>query len=668
MKAVGIDVGGTFTDGVLLTERSLFRAKVPTNAKAPEESLLDVLAQLGVAPADPELLVHGTTLVTNLILERSGCVVGVITTAGFRDVLEIQRSYRRDLYDLRWQKPAPLVPRDMRLEVQERTASDGGILLEPSRDEVLEAAADLLRRGAEAIAVCLFNSYVNEHNERLIAVWLGEAHPELPVSLSSRVDPQAREYERFSTTVINAYATPAVQEYLRRIQQVVRPDVFLMHSGGGVLTPPAVAERPVRLALSGPAAGVIGALHLGAALDEGNLITFDMGGTSTDVSVIVDGSAQRASEMEVTWGIPLRGASLDIQTVGAGGGSIAHKDAGGALVVGPRSAGARPGPACYAQGGVQPTVTDANLMLGLVNPGNFLGGRMPLDPRASERVVAELGQEFGVSALEMALGIHKVVNASMAQLMRETTVKKGIDPRDFVMVSYGGAGGQHAYGVAEIVGCPEILFPRLSSTFSAHGLVQADVQTTEAQSYLQPLADVRLDALQAEFEDLEEKARAALFVADGEACRSIRRMAMRYAGQSHDVLVDVPAWGDLEELYTRFEDLHEQLYGTRLGDLAEVVSISVTVGKVRESSAAGRLALETADPGQLPPPKLREVGLFGQVVPVYDADSISPGMVVTGPALVEETDTTVVIPAGSQLSVERDGTFRLRMPTRSDDA
>jgi N-methylhydantoinase A len=666
MMRVGIDIGGTFTDGVIFDPDGhvIRHEKASSTPDDPIRGLVEVLRKLGVEAERPELFVHGTTLVTNLILQRTGGRVGLITTRGFRDVLEIQRSYRPEPLNLMWVKPEPLVPRDMRAEVGERTLASGAVLSPPNRDEVIGVASDLVGAGAEALAVCFLNSFANPANERLIQSWLKEALPDVPVSISSDVDPQIREYERVSTTTINAYAIPEMRAYLRNLRHALKREVLLMHSGGGVLPAAAVAERPVKLVQSGPAAGVIAAQRLGRRLGRENLITFDMGGTSTDVSVIVGGQLERAAETEITWGIPLRAESLEIRSIGAGGGSIAYRDEGNALKVGPRSAGAQPGPVCYGWGGEEPTVTDANLLLGLLHPERFLGGHMQVDVDAARKALAELSDHFGLGALDTAAGIHAMVNASMAQLIREMTVNKGRDPREFTLVSFGGAGGQHSYGVAELVGCSQVLFPRHAGAFSALGLVQAELQTSEAQSLLVELASTSMDVLNRVFAEMEDRSRGNFDLAGGTPVGRSRRAMIRYVGQTHEVMVDIEPDDSPDSIYERFEDTHHALFGTRLDDPAELVSLHITLAIPGSDTADP--AQERTESAPVQPIEQRDLALFGEVVPVYDGDAFRGGERLKGPALIEEQDTVIVVPPGSFFTYDdRIGVYALRLEERA---
>jgi N-methylhydantoinase A len=662
MKRVGIDIGGTFTDLVVFDEASgtIERTKTPTTPHAPEEGFLNALAQQGLDIDHVSHFLHGTTLVTNLIIERAGAKVGLITTRGFRDVLEIQRSYKRDIYDLQWDKPKAFVPRYLRLEIDERVDHHGNVLKPVDEEETRAVVRQLLAEGADALAVCLFNAYANPENERAVAAVVREVVPEIYLSLSSEVDPRIREYERVSTTTLNSYAMPRMQRYMGRLERALegRKAIKYMHSGGGVI-PGAVAERfPVQLVYSGPAAGVQAGRFLAAALDSPSICTMDMGGTSFDVCLIRDREPDMRDTIEVEWGIPARTQSIDIHSIGAGGGSIVWLDAGGALRVGPQSAGADPGPACYGRGGTAPTVTDANLVLGLLNPDGLLGGRLPLERDQAEAALRPIADHFNLGVTEAAHGVYRIVNASMAEAIREVTVKRGVDPRDFVVVSFGGAGGQHAADIAHEMEIAGVVFPRNASTLSAFGLLTADLKNTAARSLMVPLVQVAADRLQADFAALEADGRSFLRGEEGTITRvyAHRWADIRYIGQSHEVAVPVDSGAaDPAALYERFERLHEQLYGTRLGDPAEVVNIRVTV-----TGEVSRLEMPRFAPSEVrtDPLATRQTAFFDRPLPVYWRDGLPPGWATDQPSLIEEVDSVIFIPGGSA-RVDDFGNLRL---------
>ena len=444
MKRVAVDIGGTFTDIVVYDEetKTTSRGKTFTVPAAPEEGFFRALSEQGIRAEEISYLVHGTTLVANLIVERKGARVGLITTLGFRDVLEIQRSYRQALYDLQWEKPGPLVPRDLRLEVNERIDAKGHVLVPLDEGELRDRIAELLFHGVQSIAVCFLNAYANSSHEESAARIIGDIAPELPVSISSRVDSMIREYERVSTTVLNAYAVPRMGQYVRILDDAVASErsVLYMHSGGGVIPSKAAQNYPVRLINSGPAAGSLAGGFFARQLGLGSVCTMDMGGTSCDVCVVRDGQPGFRDTCEVAWGIPARTQSIDIQVIGAGGGSLAYVDSGGTLRVGPESAGSEPGPACYGRGGVQPTVTDANLMLGILNPKALLAGEVKLDAGKAQEAIARLARELDADVASVAMGIYMIASTNMSQAIRKITVENGLDPREFTLIAFGGAG------------------------------------------------------------------------------------------------------------------------------------------------------------------------------------------------------------------------------------
>jgi N-methylhydantoinase A len=662
MKRIGIDIGGTFTDIVVFDEESgsVERSKTPTTPHAPEEGFLRALADQRVTIDEVSYFMHATTLVTNLIIERAGAKVGLITTKGFRDVLEIQRSYRKALYDLQWDKPEPFVPRYLRLEVEERVAPDGEVLKAVDPAEARTAVKQLLAEGVDALAVCLFNAYANPVNERAIKAVISELTPDTYLSLSSEVDPRIREYERVSTTVLNSYVMPRVHRYVDRLSRALeqRKDIKYMHSGGGVV-PGQIAQRfPIQLAYSGPAAGALAGRFLATALGVRNVCTMDMGGTSCDICLIRNGEPEMKDTIDVEWGIPARTQSIDINSIGAGGGSIIWIDPGGALRVGPQSAGADPGPVCYGRGGTLPTVTDANLVLGILNPGGLLGGRLGIDRRKAEAALRPIAEYYGTSVDEAAKGVYRIVNANMAQAIREVTVKRGVDPRDFTLVPFGGAGGQHAADVAREMGINVALFPRNAAALSAFGLLTADLKNTMTKSLMVKLKQTSRDRLERDFANLEADGRAFLHGEEHAVAHvyTERWADVRYIGQSHEVPVPVePGDADPEIIYGRFEHLHERLYGTKLSDPAEIVNIRVTVtGNVKQL----RLPPFRPQEIQTAPIAHRQTAFFDEPLPVYWRDGLPPGWECDHPCLIEEVDSVLLL-SGGNVTVDNYGNARL---------
>jgi N-methylhydantoinase A len=650
VKRVGVDIGGTFTDLVVLDEETgdLERIKTLTTPRSPEDGFLKAVADVKLRLDDVSHFLHGTTLVTNLIIERTGAKLGLITTQGFRDVLEIQRSYRPDLYDLQWDKPKALVPRHLRLTVNERVGPDGAIIEEVDVKQAREVVRQLLDEGVEAICVCLLNAYANPANEQKIGEVVQELAPNIALSLSSEVDPRIREYERVSTTVLNAYSMPRMHLYMSRLERALgrNEGIKYMHSGGGVI-PSAIAERfPIQLLYSGPAAGVLAGRFIASTAGMSNLCTMDMGGTSLDVCLIRDGEPDSRDTIEVEWGIPARTQSIDIHSIGAGGGSIISLDSGGALRIGPESAGSDPGPACYGRGGVRPTVTDANLILGIINPKGLLGGKLQLDRQRGDAALRPIAEKFGITIQEAAAGVYRIVTANLAEAIREITVKRGTDPRDFTLVAFGGAGGQHAAAVAGEMEMKGAIFPRNASTFSAFGLLTANLKNSSAQSLMVPLDQASERSIEDDFRKLESNARAFLDKsANGiERVYADRWADVRYLGQSHEVAVPVdPTRVDLNAMFSDFERLHERLYGTKLGDAAEIVNIRVTItGQVTQLKAQPfqPAVVNTNRTGE------RLTGFSKKPAPIFWRDGLPPGWRHEGTCLIEEVDSVVYIPDG----------------------
>lgn len=662
MKRVGVDIGGTFTDLVVFDEVTgvLERAKTLTTPHAPEDGFLKAVADIKINSDEVSHFLHGTTLVTNLIIERSGAKLALITTNGFRDVLEIQRSYRDDLYNLQWDKPKALVPRHLRLTIAERVTADGTVLRSVDPDETREVVQRLLDESVEAIAVCLINAYANPANEVAVGRIIQEMAPRLALSLSSEVDPRIREYERVSTTVLNAYSMPRMHRYMSRLDQALKraDGIKYMHSGGGVI-PSATAERfPIQLLYSGPAGGVLAGRFLASTLGEANICTIDMGGTSLDVCLIRDGEPDMRDTIEVEWGIPARTQSIDIHSIGAGGGSIVSLDAGGALRIGPESAGSDPGPACYGRGGAKPTVTDANLILGILNPEGLLGGRLRLDFERAAQAFSDIASSFNVSVEGAAAGVYRIVTANVAEAIREVTVKRGTDPRDFTLVAFGGAGGQHAAAVAREMEMKGAIFPRNASTFSAFGLLTADLKNTLAKSLMVPLTRISAEAIDVDFRQLVDRARRFLDDSESglERIYTDRWADIRYVGQSHEVAVPIGSGRvDLNAIYADFERLHQRLYGTKLGDAAEIVNIRVTVvGQVPKLKAKAFVPTEVS----ITPIGERRTAFSERPVPIFWRDGLPSGWRHDGACLIEEVDSVIYIPEG-QVNIDEYGSIRL---------
>jgi N-methylhydantoinase A len=674
---LGIDVGGTFTDLVLYDGDSgtLAVEKVPTVPADPSQGILDgvrkILAGAGIAPAAVDYLAHGTTVATNTLLQRNGARTALVTTRGFRDLLEIARQRRPSLYDLHAPKPAPLVPRALRREVTERVMADGTIRTVLDLDEVDRALDDLTGDGIEALAVCFLYSFLRPEHERAVVERARLRFPAVPISASHEVLPEFREYERLSTTVANAYLTPRMAAYVRAFRQRVenlgiRVAPYINQSNGGTISVEEAARAPVRTVLSGPSAGVAGAAWLATRAGLPSIATFDMGGTSTDVSFVEGGMPRLAFEREIA-GVPLRVPALDIHTVGAGGGSIAWRDSGGALKVGPASAGADPGPVCYGRGGTEATVTDANLLLGRLSPLGLLGGAVPLDVDGARRSLASLGDALGLSPLDTAVGILTVVNANMAHAMRKVTVERGVDPARLALLAFGGAGPLHAAELARELGIPTVVVPPSPGLLCALGLLVEDLRMDLVRTWIALLEPAVLAPLGGVFTELEREATGWL---DRERVprgrRSLARMLdMRYAGQNYELLVPVPeeTWRggerSIEPLRRKFLESHETVYGFAAADEPiQIVNARLVARGVPEPPEIRREKAGSADPTEALRGERRiwvdaERGFVD--APVYDRARLRAGHRVSGPAILDQFDSTTVLLAGQRGEVDELG-------------
>ena len=653
---VAADVGGTFTDVLAVGADGRVRlTKVLSTPPDYDRAVVEAVRRL----AGPELeeVVHGTTVATNAVLERRGARTALVTTEGFRDVLELRRMRMPHLYDYFWTKPPPLVPRHLRFEVAERMAADGSVL-RPLDEEGARALAERLREaGVEAVAVCLLHAHLHPAHERRLGELLREALPGVPVSLSSEVLREQQEYERTATTVVNAYVRPLMERYLDRIAAGVAAPLTIMQSSGGVTSAAEAARRPVYALESGPAAGVVAAAALARALGHANAIAFDMGGTTAKASLIEGGAVSRSQEYEVGAALSagsrlLRGSgeliripTIDVAEVGAGGGSLAWVDEAGGLHVGPRSAGADPGPACYGRGGLEPTVTDANVVLGYVPDGPLASGDLAVDRGLAEAALARLGERLGLTALETARGVHELANAAMMRALRAVSTEKGRDPADFALVAYGGSGPVHACALAAELGARTAVVPPLAGLFSAAGLLAA---RPERHGVRHCRVSAR-DGDPAELRRLDAELRAELAGGGGEVAEWRRLADVRYRGQSWSVPVELPGELDaaaLAALVERFEAEHERLYGTRLepGSPVDVRALRVVaLGPEREAFSPARAC-------ESPPRAPARAADFGPghgtvEAPVRTRAELAGGP-VAGPLLLDEYDTTVVVPPG----------------------
>ena len=665
---IGIDVGGTFTDLVAIDEHGATAfAKSPSTPQDQSMGVLAGLEQLarslglsrGEMLARSRRIVHGATVATNALLERKGARVALLTTQGHRDVLEMREGLKDNRYDLRSPPPEPLVPRSLRLGVRERLRADGSVLT-PLDEASLDAAIETIRQsGATSVAICYLHAYRNPAHEIATEQRLRRALPDVFVSRSSDVLPQIKEFERVSTTVVNAYVGPAVHRYLTKLEirlgeEGFAGSLFVILSHGGMAPVAEAARLAAATVLSGPAGGVAGARRSAALLGVEDLIPFDMGGTSTDISLIVAGQAQLSAERGLA-GERIALRSLDIASIGAGGGSIARVDATG-FHVGPESAGAVPGPACYGQGGTQATVTDANLLLGYLDADNFLGGARRLERAASEAAVERVAAALKLAREETAAGIFRLINLKMADGIRLMTLRRGVDPRRFALLSFGGAAGLHAVEVARELDISRVIIPTMASVLSAWGMLATDLRYEASRTHIGEQAVMDDAAVRRIFGDLEERASARLTSWFDGPLRIERSAEMRYGEQIFeiDVPLDALDWRapDLvSRIHDEFHRRHEELYTYASRD-QEVVFVNARVAAVGAVSAAATLAAHPAGAAQ-PKPKGARKAWFGEwrETQVFDIATLAPGAALTGPAILEAETTTVVVNAGDRVSV-----------------
>ncbi|MFC6872261.1 hydantoinase/oxoprolinase family protein [Halobellus marinus] len=660
---LGADVGGTFTDVVLATDDGLVTAKVPSTddqSVGVMNGVRKACKSAEIDPADVDEFTHAMTVSVNALLERSGAKTALVTTAGFRDVLEIGRQDRPDLYDLDATRPEPLVPRRRRFEIGER-ATPEGVTETVDEDAVREVAAEIRECDAESVAVSLLHAYADAENERRVAEILG-SELDVSVSASHEVLAEFREYERTSTTVVDAYVTPKIDSYLGRLSERAAeaglPKPLVMQANGGIAAIDTVREHAVTTTMSGPAAGVVGASESAADLpkerDLRGLVTFDMGGTSSDVSLVRDGEAERTTDAELA-GQPVRTPMVDVTTVGAGGGSIAWVDSGGALRVGPRSAGADPGPACYGMGGTEPTVTDANLVLGYIGERTELGGELSLDVAAAHDALAELAAEAGLDGpVAAARGVYRVANANMARAIRSVTVERGHDPREFGLVAFGGAGPMHAGALAADLGIGTVVVPRACGVLSAYGLLAADEKHDAVRTHRVALDDAEPGRIDEYYAELES---AVLADVRNPAAARVRRQAdLRYTGQSFELTVDVGDSFDPTAVADRFHETHESTYGYRMDDAVDLVNLRVSASVPRKGPAVASAASGDSHPGTR---EARFEDGARYETPVYDRPGLAAGRTIGGPAVIEGTESTVVVPPAWEATVRPDGSLLL---------
>ena len=645
---LGVDVGGTFTDVVVLSGGRLITAKVPSTPSDQSEGVMAGFEAAELGAGEVAAFAHGMTVATNALLERRGARLALVTTEGFRDVIEIGRQNRPSLYDLTRDRPPALVPRELRFTVRERMGPDGELVA--LDEDSLARVVDAVREAeVEAVAVCLLFAFLHPEHERRVGEALRSALDGVHVSLSSEVLPEFREFERFATTAADAYLAPRLSAYLRRLAErsdaAGLPTPLVMQSSGGVIDLDAAARQAAACVLSGPAGGVVGAAYAAAASGFDDVLTFDMGGTSTDVAPVIGGAAQTTTDSVVA-GVPLKLPMVDVHTVSAGGGSIAWADAGGALRVGPHSAGAEPGPAAYGTGGEDATVTDANLFLGYLQDGATLGGEVVLRRELAERALERLGAQLGLDTLQAALGIVRVANAEMTRALRVISVERGLDPRDFALVAFGGAGAMHACALADELGMRTIVVPKAAGVLSALGLAISDVRRDYVEALLGEPDAARLEDA---FGDLEARASEDL-----DEPKLARAADLRYRGQSFELTVDAD---DLDALEARFHEAHEQRYGYRM----EEEPVELVNARVVATVAVDKPALKEEPSESDGRAGRRRASFEGEwvEVDVFDRTRMGAGSEVSGPALVEFPEATCVVAAGWAGRVDEAGSLVL---------
>jgi len=677
---LGVDIGGTFTDVVLEKGGESFSTKVLTTYAAPENAIIDGMHQVcikaGVTPADLTQIIHGTTLATNALIERRGAKTALITTQGFRDVIEMRTESRFEQYDLNLNLPEPLLPRQMRYTVSERVDATGAVLVPLDRAEV-EALADRIAEGGyDSVAVGLIHSYLNDAHERLIREVLEERLPGVMVSISSEVSPQMREYERFNTVVANAYIKPLMKSYLGRLEgrlqeEGVSCNIFLMHSGGGIISIESAAEFPVRLVESGPAGGAVFAANIAARYGLDKVLSFDMGGTTAKICLIKNQTPKTSRVFEVARtyrfkkgsGMPISIPVIDMVEIGAGGGSLAHVDAMRQIRVGPESAGSEPGPACYGRGGEKPAVTDADLVLGKLDPDNFAGGSIRLDTTGSEGALQNvIGKELDMDAATAAFGLAEVVDENMANAARVHAVENGEDLSDYTMIAFGGAAPLHAGRLCEKLGVERLLVPPGAGVGSAIGFLRAPFSFEANRSVYMKLSDFDADRIKTLLAELQEEATGFVRNCDaGAEILSEYKVYMRYSGQGWEIPIVLDEADALNPNAVRFEALFEADYAKLFGRTVEGLDIEITVWSVNATTPPEAVA-RTAEQS---PGTAADVALirrmFDPALAEYcDADVVlraqmAPGQTAQGPAAITEDETTIILPASRRAICQPDG-------------
>lgn len=659
---VAIDVGGTFTDVVKLTpsDGTLRFEKVATTPSAPTEGVLAAFAKAEAAMPDVTMFNHGTTLGLNALLTRTGARIAIVSTRGFRDVYLLGRTDRKVMYDLRYKKPKALVERWDTFEVDERSYADGSVARPLYEDSARAVARRIAEEGYEAVAVTFLHSYANPEHERRMREILLEEAPDTAVTLSHELAREYREYERTSTAVLDAYIKPIVRGYLGMLETELADDGFtgrflMSRSGGGAMTVTAAREQPVNLILSGPAGGVIGAAAFSKLIDTPNLITIDMGGTSLDASLVLDHQPLQYHGAEFE-GLPITTSSLNIQTIGAGGGSLAYLDAAGALQVGPQSAGAQPGPAAYGRGGTQPTFTDAALVVGYLGSDTPLGGTLVLDEAAALASMTGIADTLGLGVRDLARGILQISTTKIMGAVRGITVELGLDPKEFALLSFGGGGGLVAIDVARELSIPTVVVPPGQGAFSALGMLMADVQHDFARTRILAVETLDVDEVTAAFGEMEDEATAVLTSEgfDAASQRLVRTVDVRYRGQEHSVSVAYPEGTDaLADIVEReFAELHRRQYGHTMSDPVEITTLRLkAVGVVEKPTLPAVAAREEGEPARRGERVVHLARGATASYGLYSREQLLAGDRIEGPAVITEHTATTVMHAGDVLVV-----------------
>ncbi|MGI9368643.1 MAG: hydantoinase/oxoprolinase family protein [Ruegeria sp.] len=688
---LGVDIGGTFTDVVLERGSEWFSTKVLTTYAAPEDAIIDglhqVCAKARVAPSEIGQIIHGTTLATNALIERRGAKTALITTKGFRDVIEMRTESRFEQYDLNLKLPEPLLPRNRRYVVSERMDANGNVLLPFDRAEVELLADELGQAEYQSIAVGLLHSYANDAHERMIAEVLANKLPDAMISLSSEVSPQMREYERFNTTIANAYIKPLIKSYLGRLRDRMAGEgaecqIFLMHSGGGIMSLESAAEFPVRLVESGPAGGAIFAADIAARHGIDKVLSFDMGGTTAKICLIKNHTPKTARVFEVARtyrfkkgsGMPISIPVIDMVEIGAGGGSLAHVDGMNQIRVGPESAGSEPGPSCYGRGGERPAVTDADLVLGKLDPDSFAGGSIPLYSQSSATALDEaIGKKLGMDTTEAAWGLAEVVDENMANAARVHAVENGEDLSEYAMIAFGGAAPLHAARLCEKLGVERLLVPQGAGVGSAIGFLKASFSFEANRSVFMKLSDFDTQLVASLFSEMEKEATG--FVRSCEDNAEIlrdHRVYMRYSGQGWEIPVNLTAAQAASPDAATFLSLFEKDYAKLFGRAVDGMEVEITVWSVNSYTAlAPVVPLSDAPTGSTVQGEgtrnLFDPGIGREVTAqVVQRDTLDPGNTVQGPAVITEDETTVVVPSSRSVLAQADGTLEIRTKSAAD--